>query len=68
MDDDEKEALQEARGRIGNTRGKKAKRKQREKQLETARRLAHLQKRKEMRAMGIDIKKKIKIKGTDYNA
>lgn len=53
MDDDEKEMLAEARARLANTRGKKAKRKAREKQLEEARRLAALQKRRELKAAGI---------------
>ncbi|PHJ16034.1 myb family dna-binding domain-containing protein, partial [Cystoisospora suis] len=53
MHDDEKEMLQEARARLANTRGKKAKRKAREKQLEEARRLASLQKRREMKAAGL---------------
>merc|ERR1712039_1111421 len=47
MDEDEKEMLAEARARLANTRGKKAKRKAREKQMEEARRLAQLQKKKE---------------------
>ncbi|GMI65175.1 hypothetical protein HRI_000186800 [Hibiscus trionum] len=34
MDEDEKEMLSEARARLANTRGKKAKRKAREKQLD----------------------------------
>ena len=38
----------------GGRRGKKAKRKAREKQLEEARRLASLQKKREMRAAGIE--------------
>ena len=38
MDEDEKEMLSEARARLANTKGKKAKRKAREKQLEAARR------------------------------
>ncbi|KAL4623938.1 cell division cycle 5-like protein [Arapaima gigas] len=55
--------------RLANTQGKKAKRKAREKQLEEARRLAALQKRRELRAAGIDIQKKRKKKrGVDYNA
>lgn len=54
MDEDEKEMLQEARARLANTRGKKAKRKAREKQLEQARRLAALQKRRELKAAGIE--------------
>ena len=61
--------LSEARARLANTQGKKAKRKAREKQLEEARRLAALQKRRELRAAGIEIQKKRKRKrGVDYNA
>ena len=49
--------------------GKKAKRKAREKQLEEARRLASLQKRRELRAAGIPIRKKrLKKRKIDYNA
>ena len=55
MDEDEKEMLSEARARLANTKGKKAKRKAREKMLDEARRLAALQKRREMKAAGIDI-------------
>lgn len=69
MDEDELEMLSEARARLANTQGKKAKRKAREKQLEEARRLAALQKRRELRAAGIEIQKKRKRKrGVDYNA
>ncbi|QDZ21389.1 cell division cycle 5-like protein [Chloropicon primus] len=72
MDEDEKEMLNEARARLANTKGKKAKRKAREKQLEEARRLATLQKRRELKAAGIDSgkwKKKLLKKGEiDYNA
>lgn len=69
MDEDELEMLSEARARLANTQGKKAKRKAREKQLEEARRLAALQKRRELRAAGIEIKKQRKKKrGVDYNA
>lgn len=68
MDEDELEMLSEARARLANTQGKKAKRKAREKQLEEARRLAALQKRRELRAAGIEIQKKRKKKrGVDYN-
>lgn len=97
---DELEMLSEARARLANTQGKKAKRKAREKQLEEARshflllilgrssrfselsvftarvppfavcrRLAALQKRRELRAAGIHIgKKRKKKRGVDYNA
>ncbi|KAK7078702.1 CDC5 cell division cycle 5-like protein [Halocaridina rubra] len=68
MDEDELEMLSEARARLANTQGKKAKRKAREKQLEEARRLAALQKRRELRAAGIDLpQKRKKRKGVDYN-
>ncbi|XP_028799412.1 cell division cycle 5-like protein [Neltuma alba] len=69
MDEDEKEMLSEARARLANTKGKKAKRKAREKQLEEARRLASLQKKRELKAAGIDIRqRRRKRKGIDYNA
>ncbi|XP_005097398.1 cell division cycle 5-like protein [Aplysia californica] len=69
MDEDELEMLSEARARLANTQGKKAKRKAREKQLEEARRLASLQKRRELRAAGIAVKlKRKKKRGVDYNA
>jgi len=53
MEEDEKEMLQEARARLANTKGKKAKRKAREKLLEEAKRLASLQKRRELKAAGL---------------
>lgn len=56
MDDDEKEMLAEARARLANTQGKKAKRKARERQLEESKRLAVLQKRRELKAAGIESK------------
>ncbi|KAH9063675.1 pre-mRNA splicing factor component-domain-containing protein [Lactarius deliciosus] len=46
---DDKEMLSEARARLANTQGKKAKRKARERQLEEARRLAVLQKKRELK-------------------
>lgn len=74
LDEDEKEMLSEARARLANTKGKKAKRKARERQLEEARRIAALQKKRELKAAGIfqDLteKKKKKLKGQivlDYN-
>ncbi|TKX19753.1 pre-mRNA-splicing factor cef1 [Elsinoe australis] len=69
MDEDEKEMLSEARARLANTQGKKAKRKARERQLEESRRLALLQKRRELKASGINIKVTTRKKGQmDYNA
>lgn len=69
MDEDEKEMLSEARARLANTKGKKAKRKAREKQLEEARRLASLQKKRELKAAGIEIRKYKRKRrfGIDYN-
>ncbi|KAJ9649875.1 Pre-mRNA-splicing factor cef1 [Neophaeococcomyces mojaviensis] len=69
MDEDEKEMLSEARARLANTQGKKAKRKARERQLEESRRLAVLQKRRELKNAGINTKITHKKKGQmDYNA
>eukprot|EP01137_Pigoraptor_chileana_P023732 Opistho-2@90526 len=69
MDEDEKEMLSEAKARLANTQGKKAKRKAREKQLDEARRLAMLQKRRELRAAGIEMTEKRRKRGLiDYNA
>eukprot|EP00906_Rhabdomonas_costata_P000547 RCo000701 len=70
MDEDEKEMLSEARARLANTKGKKAKRKARERQLEEARRLAQLQKSRELKAAGIELpnheRKKLRRRGIDY--
>ena len=55
MDEDEIEMLSEARARLANTQGKKAKRKAREKQLEEARRLTSLMKRRELKEAGIEL-------------
>lgn len=69
MDQDELEMLSEARARCANTQGKKAKRKAREKQLHEARRLASLQKKRELRMAGILTGESKKRKhGIDYNA
>eukprot|EP00210_Caulerpa_lentillifera_P006768 g6467.t1 len=68
MDEDEKEMLSEARARLANTRGKKAKRKAREKQLEEARRLAFMQKNRELKAAGIELRHRDRIRrGLNYN-
>ncbi len=67
MDEDELEMLSEARARLANTQGKKAKRKAREKQLEEARRLASLQKRRELRAAGIGGRRLIRVKKGQIN-
>ena len=69
MDDEEKEMLSEARARLANTRGKKAKRKAREKALDEARRLAALQKQRELRAAGVEVREpKRQKRAIDYNA
>ncbi|KAL7671879.1 hypothetical protein ACOME3_006781 [Neoechinorhynchus agilis] len=67
MDEDELEMLSEARARLANTQGKKAKRKARERQLEEARRLASLQKKRELRAAGIVIERFRKKKKPTIN-
>lgn len=46
--------LAEVRVRLANTKGKKAKRKEREKIIEEARRLAQLQKIRELQMAGVD--------------
>ena len=69
MDEDEKEMLMEVRARLANTKGKKAKRKVREKQLERSRRIADIQKRRELKAAGIDLprrRKRAREDGFDY--
>ncbi len=53
MDEDEIEMLQEARARLANTQGKKAKRLAREKMLAQAKRMADLQKRRELKQAGL---------------
>ncbi|KAL0693710.1 hypothetical protein Bca4012_060890 [Brassica carinata] len=66
----EMEMLSEARARLGNTRGKKAKRRARERLIQEATRVASLQKRRELKAAGIDdgVHKNRKRKGIDYSA
>ncbi|KAJ2830928.1 Pre-mRNA-splicing factor cef1 [Coemansia furcata] len=70
MGGDEKDMLSQARARLANTQGKKAKRKARERQLEEARRRTTQQKRRELKAAGVDlkIKKKNDKLHLDYNA
>ena len=54
---------------LSSCRGKKAKRKAREKQLEEARRLASLQKKRELKAAGIELRgKERRNRGINYNA
>lgn len=69
--DDEREMLAEARARLLNTQGKKATRKIRERMLEESKRIAQLQKRRELKQAGVktDIRKPKKKYETeiDYN-
>nr|CAG4715860.1 unnamed protein product [Naegleria fowleri] len=74
MDEDELEMLNEARARLANTRGKKAKRKLREQKLEEARRVTATQKKRELKAAGLLTntapklkKRKLKHPGSDVN-
>ena len=46
--------MSEARARLANTKGKKAKRKARERQLDESKRLSMLQKRRELKAAGVE--------------
>lgn len=59
--------LSEARARLANTQGKKAKRKARERQLEESRRLASLQKRRELKAAGVNWKLRVRKGEINYN-
>lgn len=72
LPDDEREMLAEAKARLGNIQGKKAKRKARERMLEESKRIALLQKRRELKSAGINVKlttrNKKKRKEFDYNA
>ena len=53
MDDADKEMLNEARGRLANTRGKKEIRKARKQKMDEAERIAKLQKIRELKAAGL---------------
>lgn len=73
MEEEEKEMLSEARARLANTQGKKAKRKARHRILDEARRLSTLQKRKELQEAGLPLMPGGKgyhraLKLADYNA
>lgn len=66
MDSIELEQLNEARARLANTKGKKAKRKIREQLLSQSKKLADLHKQRELLAAGININKHKKIKKQQY--
>ncbi|BFG37159.1 hypothetical protein CerSpe_234330 [Prunus speciosa] len=72
MDEWEMETIFQAPAGLASTRkGKKAKRKAREKQLQEATRLASVQKTRELKAAGIDVLQQRKTKSKriiDYNA
>lgn len=72
LEDADREMLFEARARLANTKGKKAKRRERERMLEETKRISLLQKRRELKAAGINVslvlKNKKKSKLFDYNA
>ena len=68
MDEDEKEMLLEARARLANVRGKKAKRKARERLLDATSREAEMQKNRELRAAGLSVSsKRLKSDEIDYS-
>ncbi|KAL7712921.1 Myb-like DNA-binding domain containing protein [Entamoeba marina] len=68
LDDDEIEMLNEARARLANTKGKKEKRKERLMMFKQTAYAAELQKKRELRAAGIEVGALKKPKGPDYNA
>lgn len=72
MDEDEQEMLSEAKARLANTVGKKAKRKERERMVQENRRLTLLEKRRDLKAAGVrmslELKNKNKRNDFDYNA
>lgn len=69
MDDVDLEMLQEARARMANTAGKKAKRKERERRMNLAFQAAKLGKRRELKLSGINLKLNVFKKGEmNYNA
>lgn len=71
LDEDEQEMIMEAKARLANTQGKKAKRKAREKILNESKHVADLLRRRELKQVGIDAKMKMKKTykhQMDYNA
>ena len=58
MDQESKEMLAEARARLANTQGKKARRKARERQLDVLRKVTAMKKKRELEAAGLVIEKK----------
>lgn len=72
MDEDELEMLSEAKARLANTVGKKAKRKERERMLQENRRITLLEKRRDLKASGVrmslELRNKKKRNDFDYNA
>lgn len=72
MDEDEREMLSEAKARLANTQGKKAKRKDRERMLDESKRISLLQKRRELKAAGVNISLELRNRKKrnefDYNA
>ena len=58
LDQDEREMLEEARARLANTQGKKARRKARQRQLDILRKTARMRKKKELDAAGLIIDEK----------
>lgn len=69
-DDQEQEMLVEAKARLASNQGKKAKRKARERLLRELRRLALIQKKRDLQEMGlrVSLSRKKKLKEFDYNA
>ncbi|TID29684.1 hypothetical protein CANINC_001804 [Pichia inconspicua] len=71
LNEDEREMIMEAKARLANTQGKKAKRKAREKILEESKHIAELLRRRELKKVGLGSKMKFKKKygnQMDYTA
>ncbi|OHT16556.1 Myb-like DNA-binding domain containing protein [Tritrichomonas foetus] len=66
LDIDEKEMLAEARARLANTQGKKARRKARERQLDVMRKIIALRKKRELEAAGIVLEEKNMWEDKEY--
>lgn len=62
LNEDEREMIMEAKARLANTQGKKAKRKAREKILEESKHIAELLRRRELKKVGLGSKMRFKKK------
>ncbi|GIQ90920.1 hypothetical protein KIPB_013921, partial [Kipferlia bialata] len=71
LDDDLREMIAETKARLANTKGKKAKRRARVAQMIEARRMATVQRRRQLKVAGLATNRrlrKLRHKQTDFNA